>query len=113
MTRPQRPHAEDIGDAPPPCKRGGRPVAGFRREDDVDPVAERGVAWPRHRLGDVVGCLDDRLREEEAKRECLVVAGRAHDHGERLAVQAHLERRLDGDTVDAGVDAVWPEGGQS
>ena len=39
------------------------------------------------------------LRQAEAERELLVVAGRAHRDGDRLAADADLERLLDGDEV--------------
>ena len=39
------------------------------------------------------------FRETEAERELLVVAGSAHRHRDGLAVDADLERLLDGDRV--------------
>ena len=42
---------------------------------------------------------DDALREEESGDQLLVVARGAHEHGERLAAEADLERRLDRQAV--------------
>ena len=43
--------------------------------------------------------VDQALAVEEAERQLLVVAGRPHRHRERRAVDADLERLLDGDLV--------------
>ena len=49
--------------------------------------------------------VDEPLAVEEAERELLVVAGRAHRDGQRGAVDADLERLLDGDLVALAVAA--------
>ena len=43
----------------------------------------------------MTACRRDSLREQEAKGELLVVAGRAHRHCDRLPVHPDLERLLD------------------
>jgi len=82
---------------------GGRvegPRAGIvqKRPRDLDHVALElgpgpGLAW----------AVDQALAVEEAERQFLVVAGRPHRHGERVAVDADLERLLDCDLVLASV----------
>ena len=70
----------------------------------------------RERAGDVDGVggevrgrvdgarrVDERLAEQEAQRELLVVARRPHGHRERPAVDADLQRLLDGHGVLAAV----------
>jgi hypothetical protein len=46
-----------------------------------------------------VRLADQALCVQEPERELLVVAGRAHRHSQRLAVDADLERLLDGDEI--------------
>ena len=56
--------------------------------------------------------VDQPLAVEEAERQLLVVAGRAHRHRQRRAVDADLERLLDRDLVAPavadGTDAIMP-----
>jgi hypothetical protein len=52
---------------------------------------------------DVRRRVHDALAEQEAGGQLEVVARRAHRDRDRLAVQAHLERELDGDLVHAAV----------
>src|SRR5947208_240839 len=58
-------------------------------------------------LRHVVRAGDQALPREEADSQRLVLAWRAHRHRERLAVDAHLERLLDGQLV-AVVPALGP-----
>ena len=51
--------------------------------------------------------VDQPLAVEEPERQLLVVARRAHRYGQRLAVDADLQRFLDGDLV---ADAVMFDG---
>ena len=60
-------------------------------------LAARSAAGPTRR--DVAGPGDQPLARQEARRQLLVLARRAHRHGERLAVDADLERLLDGQLV--------------
>ena len=71
-----------------------------QRPGDFDGVAAKSSVGPRRpHLG------DQPLAEQEAERELLVVTGRAHRHGQRLAVDPDLERLLDRDDVfDAVVE---------
>ena len=68
--------------------------------------------WPRSRRSGPPRCAagDQALAVEEAERELLVVAGRAHRDRERRAVDADLQRLLDGDLV---ADAVVLDGAAS
>ena len=50
----------------------------------------------------LVGAQDDALGEQEAAHEVRVVARRAHDDGERDALEPDLERLLDGHGVERG-----------
>ena len=72
-------------------------VAG-QRTGDLDRVVREVVGQARR-----VRAVDQALAVEEAERELLVVARRAHRHDERDAVDADLERLLDRDLVVAAV----------
>ena len=48
----------------------------------------------------VPGAADDPLGHQEAGDQVAIVAGRPHEHRERLAVDADLQRLLDGRGVD-------------
>ena len=80
--------------------RGGRveaPRAGVaqQRPGDLDDVAGEVRRSARRARGASISPSP----MQEAERELLVVAGRAHRDRERLAVDADLERLLDGDLV--------------
>src|SRR4051812_13757061 len=65
-----------------------------QRPGDLDDVGREVLGEP-----DGARAVDEPLAVEEAERELLVVAGRAHRDGERRAVDADLERLLDRDAV--------------
>ena len=52
-------------------------------------VGQAGAAWT----------VDQAFAVEETERQLFVVSGRTHGHGQRLTVDADLERLLDGDLV--------------
>jgi len=76
-----------------------------RRELDDNDVAGAGdlvrLAGPD--ADDVLARGHDPLGEQEAERKLLVVARRPHGHRERPAVDADLQRLLDGDGILAAV----------
>src|SRR5262249_8096900 len=61
---------------------------------DIDRV-DREILWGTG----FVCLLDQALAVQEAERELLVLAGRAHRHRDHLPVDADLQRLLDGDLV--------------
>ena len=77
------------------CRSAARRVAGQRRAD-LDDVRREVLGQPRR---DGLRGVDEPLAEQEADRQLLVVARRAHRHRQRPAVDADLERVLDGDAV--------------
>ena len=48
---------------------------------------------------DVGAIADEPFAQEKPERQLAVAARRPHDDGKRLPVDAHLERRLDGDLI--------------
>ena len=62
--------------------------------DDLDGVDREVLGQARR-----ARAVDEPLAVEEPERQLLVVAGRAHRDRERRAVDADLERLLDGDEV--------------
>ncbi len=67
---------------------------GQRHVDDV-----LGVPAELNRA-QIVRRGDDALRQKEARRQFAVVAGRAHDDGERPIVDANLERLFGGRAIE-------------
>ena len=97
-------HAAGGVDVDAPAVAGGR-ACRVGTEGDVDArAAGRGVA--RLQARDVVPRRDHAFGQQEAGDERLVLAGRAHDHGERRPVDEDLERRFDGDDIGRGGAAV-------
>ena len=97
--------------------RAGEEVAAQRLEVDGDAVAQGDADDIVFRGGvghdgavadgdDVGGALDDPLRHQKAARQLAVVAGRAHDHRQRGAVQLDLERLLAGNQIAVGYRVV-------
>src|SRR5690242_5350133 len=60
-------------------------------------------------LDDVLRSADQSLAGEEAHRQVLVLPRRAHGHRQRLAVDADLERLLDGQLVARALAAARPQ----
>ena len=77
-------------------QRFGHGISRFAAEDDVGDARIVVEIDARH-LG---SALQNPFREQKAEDERTVGSRRAHDHGERLAVQAHFEGALDGDVID-------------
>src|SRR2546423_1433433 len=92
-------------DGAPTAIRPARPADAARRVEVEAALARRVAPQARPRLdlhdvrgqigrradsGDVAGTSDQPLAREEPDRQRLVLAGSAHSHGERLAVDADL-----------------------
>ena len=82
------------------CARRGRGGSG--------PATSIAFASRSARRPRLVRLVDQPLAVEEAERQLLVVAGRPHRHRDRPAVDADLERLLDGDLVLEAVVADAP-----
>ena len=76
------------------------------RRSDLDDV--RREVGRRADLGYVGASRDQPLPREKAHRELLVLARGAHRDGERLAVDADLERLLDRELVALALAARHP-----
>mgnify|MGYP001554304275 CR=1 FL=1 len=70
-------------------------------ERDVDEIGLHAPALRDDRLdrADVLAPGDHALGQEKAGRQFLVVAGRAHGHRHRAALDADFQRLLDGEVV--------------
>ena len=80
--------------------RGGRVERARRRASrSSGPATSTMLAASSAAARPRAGRVDQPLAVQEAERELLVVAGRAHRHRERRAVDADLERLLDRDLV--------------
>ena len=102
--QPRRVHGDLLERAlaahPARGRRVEAPRAGVAQERaaDLDRVDARSSVRPAS-----CDAIDEPLAVEEAERELLVVAGRAHRDGQRRAVDADLQRLLDGDLVALAV----------
>ena len=83
-------------------KRDLDAIAGEGSYSDASRAAGcRGFPFARNRTErcDPRAPLEHAFRVQKARGELLVVAGRAHRHDQRLAVEPDFERLLDGDQI--------------
>ena len=99
VTRPQTPH-DDVGDhVAALLKRRSTVLPRLADQEDIDDVVMLGmVRMPAVLDGAEIGWTrQSRLRRAGSRPRARGRTRRAHDHGERLAVQPDLERLLDRD----------------
>ena len=95
VRRPHKPHDEFIATWRRLLSAVGDGIGAPAVEHDVDDARRLVHVDAR----DVAALAEQAFTEEESQRQRPVGARRPHDHGKRLAVDAHLERRLDGDVI--------------